>query len=282
MPHPIRALVLAFADDRSAIALLTSCRSHYAGYHSYPLKSAMPLNVLRSVAQLDEQSYRMVRIRCSVLVIAVLFSTLLYWHVSASADYNVPRWFGVCLGLWCLCEATSPLTERRDCCTPRWWHVCRRPFRNGLPRVTRLAEPLADLRLLPYLQHLTELTTVEKFSSGSVRLPRSLFALDLQRDCPDLLLQPDTLPSRLTSLSLSKLGGLEREAGPLPAGVLPQSLRTLVLHASFDMRRSIRGGVLPDALHRLDLRVWSRPLSNIALPASLVSSSTSPACPTTP
>ena len=53
-------------------------------------------------------------------------------------------------------------------------------------------------------------------------------------------------------------------------GVLLQSLTSLRLAEGFDTRWTIDVDVLPCSLQRLKVDVWTQPLSNIALPASLI------------
>jgi len=123
------------------------------------------------------------------------------------------------------------------------------------------------MRLLPYLQHLTELTIRHdkryRPFGKKYPLPHSLRTLHLLNS-PDLMLEPDTLPPRLTSLSLGAI-----KNAPLSPGVLPQSLTSLALTKGFDTRWIIRSNVLPSNLQRLELQEWTLPLSNIVLPASL-------------
>ena len=57
---------------------------------------------------------------------------------------------------------------------------------------------------------------------------------------------------------------------PLPAGMLPESLKSLHLTDGYDTGCAITEGVLPSNLRRLELHEWKLPLSDIALPASLV------------
>ena len=73
---------------------------------------------------------------------------------------------------------------------------------------------------------------------------------------------PDTLPPRLTSLSL---GAIKNDS--LSAGVLPQSLTSLELTRGFKTRCGET--VLPSNLRRLELDEWKPRLSHIVLPAAL-------------
>ena len=130
----------------------------------------------------------------------------------------------------------------------------------------RLSEELDDARLLPYLQHLTELSIAygkRRPLSKQYLLPRWLLTRCLDSK-PIHFLRPDTLPPCLRTLSLSVLKNLL-----LPAGVLPQSLTSLHLTSGFDASWPMGEGVLSASLLRLYLYEWTLPLSYIALPASL-------------
>ena len=140
-----------------------------------------------------------------------------------------------------------------------------------MPRVTQLDGGLWDLRLLPYLQHLTDLSLTcitfgdkDEQLGRKHRLPDSLRSLRLNAS-PHFTLQPNTLPPRLTSLSLGAIKNT-----PLPAGVLPESLTSLHLTHGFDTRWPIGVDVLPSKLLRLEVHEWTLPLSRVALPMSLI------------
>ena len=261
---PIRSLILDHMDDCTAIRYLSTCSTLHAGYHEYGVKQAMSVASFMEVTELESFFHRVIRAVWFVTVQSCLlvpcYASLL-WHPPFLIFLGVFLAFLLAttayLGwLW--------LTWRRDCCTrgkPGMW---RR--RYIIPRVQRLSEKLSDLRLLPYLQHLTELTTAhhKRWSLGTGNpLPRSLRTLRLLNS-PDLLLEPDTLPPHLTSLSLSAIKHTQ-----LPVGVLPQSLTSLHFTYGFDTRCGIGANVLPSGLLKLKLYEWTLPLSHIALPASL-------------
>ena len=129
----------------------------------------------------------------------------------------------------------------------------------------RLRTALWDVSLLRYLQHLTELTIAydKKKPFGKKNpLPQTLRTLRL-RDSTDLILRPDTLPPRLTTLSLGVVHA------PLPAGALPQTLMSLHLRRGFDAASPIGEDMLPAGLNCLRVDEWTLPLSHIKLPASL-------------
>ena len=226
VPAPIRALVLDYADDLSALRYLSACRSLHAGYHQYPLKRSMPEAAFRALT-LDAAP------------------------------------FGGCFG-W-----LRWLPRRVDCCAlPAKWGIWGRR-RAVLPRVERLQSNLREVRLLPYLRHVTELSIMcsekDEHCLSKQPLPPSLRQFWLYPS-HSFILQPGWLPPRLTYLSLSAIHNMT----PLPAGVLPSSLTSLRLHYGFSHTCPIGEGVLPAGLRRLEVDEWSLPLSSLALPASLI------------
>ena len=266
-PPPIRSLMLDYMDDRTAIRYLKTCCTLHSGYHAYPVKQAMSVATFTEVTQLDVYFDRERRRRrawkffsfavlCAQLVSFIkeqmaLLRVLLYVYAALIAvDVGLYTWLHV--------------SRRVDCCKKGWWGMWRQ--RYIMPRVQRLSDELSDLRLLPHLQHLTELTTTYKSNwllGTKSRLPRSLRTLHLL-DSPSLTLEPDTLPPHLTSLSLA---AVRNKA--LPVGVLPQSLTSLQLTFGFNTEAPIGVGVLPASLQRLQLDEWRQPLSHLAMPALL-------------
>ena len=266
VPPPIRAMMLDYTDDHTAIVYLSTCQSLYAGYHSYPLKQAIAEQAFVEAAHLQHYFTRwrpfwlyiggqLVLLGAAALIIFTPWPFWLLLVAVIAASFIVGCcWLGYLL-----------LTRRSDCCARRGWGMWGR--HHPMPRVTRLSEPLCDPRLLRYLQHVTELTVVHRKNRPIGRkypLPHSLRTLRLNSS-PDLVLDADTLPPSLTSLSLSEVNSV-----PLPAGVLPQSLTSLQLRYGFDTRWPIGAGVLPSSLRLLELNEWTLPLSQLALPPSLI------------
>ena len=267
-PPPVRSLVLDYMDDHTAIRYLSTSQMLHAGYHEYPVKQAMSVATFEALPQLNVHK-RYVR---HVFLFQALYVCLLVvifpvvWHLSSLHLARVIIGFVSALAFIMPCLFVRAYVARRaECCGKavrlRNWRGWRM-----MPRVTRLQEELCDLRLLPYLQHLTELD-VRSYEHIAIckrpPLPRTLHTLRLY-DSPFLTLEPDTLPPRLTSLSL---GYIRNQT--LPAGVLPQSLTFLHLTSGFDSGSAIGVGVLPVSLQQLWLYEWTQPLSHIALPASL-------------
>ena len=171
--------------------------------------------------------------------------------------------FGCCFS-WLRC-----FPRRVNCCAPRgtWCGWCCQSA--VLPRIERLQASLRDVRLLPYLRHVTELTIVcsdkdQRLISTS-QLPHSLRTLHLT-PARSFDLEHGWLPPRLSTLSLCAIKNMT----PLPAGVLPPSLTSLHFRCGFSNWCPIGEGVLPAGLRRLEVDEWSLPLSSLALPASLV------------
>jgi len=275
---PIRSMMLDYMDDRTAIHYLSTCQSLHVLYHHYPLKQAMTEWAFRDTTQLEAYFERLmaVPVWLVLLAAAIVFPTYIvsWYYVNARSSWdfwhNTP-WAVVPVSgvVVIVCVAylvwRLVLSRRVNCCTRGRWGMWRR--RHIMPRVTRLRSAgLRDVRLLPYLQHLTELTIAyDKYKPFDKKnpLPASLRTLHLLNS-PDLSLKANTLPPRLTSLSLSAVRNT-----PLPAGVLPESLTSLQLLYGFDTRWTIGKNVLPSNLQRLELHEWTLPLSNIVLPASL-------------
>ena len=270
VPPPIRTMMLDYMDDCTATRYLSTCHFLHAGYHHYPVKQPMPEWAFRDTTQLDVYFKRLRRLRfipIFALVESVLFVFLLlpviiqspwpqkgYLIAISAAVFVVSWWYFA----WLL------LSRRRDCCAAGWW-LWRR--RHTMPRVISLSTQLWDVELLPYLQHLTELVITyrkNKPFGKKYPLPHSLRTLRVLSS-PDLTLKADTLPTRLTALTLSAV-----KNAPLSVGVLPQSLTSLHLAWGFDTRWAIGTDVLPSHLHKLQLHQWTLPLSDIALPASLI------------
>jgi len=65
------------------------------------------------------------------------------------------------------------------------------------------------------------------------------------------------------------LGGLKRGA-QLQPGVLPHALVSLHLTGEFNTRSPIAADVLPPTLQRLEVDEWKLPLSDLAMPTSLL------------
>ena len=233
-PRAIRSLVLDYVDDLTAVRCLATCRSQYANYHHYPVKRVIALKTFLEAVNLDARSAQLEPLRRSGALTARL---------------SLP-----CLGL------------RASCCNSgsSKWGVHRRGYR--VPRVTRLRDGLWDLRPLQYLQHLTEVTVCWERNwplGHKYTLPHSLRALQLNSS-PDLVIKHSTLPPHLTSLAISAVANM-----PLPAGLLPQSLRSLYLMAGYDTQFGIGAGVLPSGLHRLELFEWTLSLSDVQLPSTV-------------
>ena len=271
VPPPLRSMMLDYMDDRTAIRYLNTCQSLHAGYHQYPLKCAMAESLFREVTQLDaylapatctRTMSRIVAILLALLlIVAIPIIILLPWPQNLLSSL-VLGFF--CMTCWACCGGWPVVTRRKDCCTHGRLGVWRR--RYLMPRVIRLSDQLWDMRLLPYLRHLTELTITcddkHRRLGNKYRLPQSLHTLRLNAS-PRFTLTADMLPPRLTSLSLSAIKNT-----PLPVRVLPASLTSLHLTAGFDTRWAIGAGVLPANLQQLDLDEWSSRIS-IALPTSL-------------
>ena len=266
-PPAILSLLLDCLDDTSAIHCLSSCTSLHAGYHSYPLKQAMSSKLLQQLSHIDVYyRYRKHGI-CFMLLWTTLFLlAAVYLHTQSVllANFVVPPLLYVMgCGLPFVVRSLTR-AHRADCCSrgrrvdslTGWYHM---------PRVTKLRDVLCDWRLRRYLQHVTDMATIHLESApfSKYPLPRSLRSLQVFPS-PDLILEPDTLPPQLTSLSLWQISST-----PLHAGVLPQSLISLHLVHGFDPESICGAGVLPSSLRVLEVEQWPPPLSQLALPASL-------------
>ena len=234
---PIRSMVWAYMDDRSAIQYLSTCRSLHRIYHSYPLKQ------LLTVGQFSRAEYMNNRVNRYSLWLACLAGYL--------CKRPLPR-FGCC---------------DRDGITNRPMSGLMRSTPSSIPRVTFVVGTVRS-SLLPYLKHIEEADVADDSSlpiGPHNPLPHSLRTLRLH-DSPKLTLKPNTLPSRLTSLTLGRL----KSGAQLRPGVLPHSLVSLHLTGEFNTRSPIAQGVLPPTLKRLEVDEWKLPLSDLAMPASLV------------
>ena len=264
---PVRSLMLDYMDDLTAIRYLSTCSVLHAGYHEYPVKQSMTESTFRHATQLDAYFDRRSTVMMYAIVQGLGVFGLIVTIFATQWPYNVVLvgFFGaVIASISCYLVWVVMLRRRRDCCTTTRQLMWRR--RYLMPRVLRLRTALWEVRLLPFLQHLTELTIAydkDRPFGKKNPLPRSLRSLHLTNS-PDLLLDTDTLPPRLKSLSLSAV-----KNAPVPAGVLPQSLTSLRLIYGFDTRWGIGEDVLPPHLQVLQVYEWTLPLSRIALPASL-------------
>ena len=271
-PTTVRSMMLDYLDDRSTLQCLNSCQSLHAGYHQYPLKRAMSVTLVERLFKVD------VHFRYRRHLTWYYTLSLTTFGVLAVVVLPILRLRGLALALFLVLPCAALLcgalffivrlciSRRKDCCA-RGWRLD--PWRgHPVPRVQKLNERLWKMQLLPCLQHLTELTTAydkkRPFGTKNYPLPRSLRTLTLENS-PDFELKSDTLPPRLTSLSLSVIKSM-----PLPVGVLSQSLTSLHLTYCFDTSCGIEEGVLPSSLVTLRVDEWKLPLSHIALPASLI------------
>ena len=264
---PIRSMVWQYMDDRSAVQYLSTCHSLHRVYHSYPVKRALSVDKFSHAAYMDGR--RSWSSLCLVLLMAgnltsalLLLASLTLWPVALVVA------LGCSISL-CLCNRTLP---RIGCCgqdgvsNGRLSGFLRSKLRP-IPRVITVTGTIPS-HLLPYLKHVVEARVVDddSLSIGPHNpLPRSLRTLQLY-DSPHLTLKPDTLPPRLTALTL---GALKRGA-QLKPGVLPYSLVKLHLTGEFNTRSAIVAGVLPPTLQRLEVDEWKLPLSDLVMPASLV------------
>ena len=263
---PVRSLMLDYMDDLTAIRYLSTCSVLHAGYHEYPVKQAMLATKFTEVTELDAYFKRMRRVMIFVHLqnlFLLLFNLGFLMPRAAELVFCVIA--SICLVLSWSGLAWLLLTRRGDCCKRGWRGMWRK--RYLMPRVQRLRTALWDLPLLPYLQHLTELTIAydkDRPFGKKNPLPQTLRTLHLTNS-PDLLLDTNTLPLRLTSLSL---GTIKNKT--LPVGVLPQTLMSLHLTGGFDTASTICEGALPASLLSVKADVWTQALSDLALPASLV------------
>ena len=184
---PVRLLMLDCMDDRTATRYLTTCKLLHASYHAYPLKWGMSVRVFREYTHVKQHLVHGERAT-----------------QAASAPVTI-------VGMWqwaLTCHhIVRMLFTRSDCCASGRSSAGRRLL-HPLPRGLRLSEELRDVRLLPYLQHLTELTAADNCDwpmFRNPRLPLSLRTLHLKHS-PSLTLESHTLPPRLTSLTLGAVG----------------------------------------------------------------------------
>ena len=264
-------MLLDYMDDLSAIRHLTSCSLLHGCYHQYPVKRAMSVATLTQLTAVDEY-YRYKRHTLWLHSYGNMLSggnnLILFLYSSLGAVIVVCLIVHVVLLLIAVyVTARQALAHRAHCCTRGrrvrslrgWYHM---------PRVQRLSEELTDIRLLRYLQHLTELDIrgwrLCPVGDKKHPLPHSLRALQLKQSF-SLLLTPDTLPPHLTSLSLS---AIENET--LSAGLLPQSLTSLHLTDLFAIALKFDVDALPPNLLKLEVDEWSLSLSILSLPASLL------------
>ena len=234
---PVRFLIWQYMDDRSAIRYLSTCRSLHRIYHSYPLKRSLRIKK---------------------------FSRAHYMH-------GRRRWYTLWLArlVGRLCHSTLP---RLGCCDRDGIDGDSRLSVFGtklgpVPRVIKVKGTVWS-SLLPYLKHIVEADVADDDSlpiGPYNTLPRSLRTLRLH-DSPNLTLKLNTLPPRLTALTLGRL----KRGAQLEAGVLPLSLTSLHLTGDFNTRSPIVAGVLPPTLRRLEVDEWKLPLSDLAMPASIV------------
>jgi len=271
-PVAVRSMMLDYLNDHTAITYLSTCCSLHGGYHHYPLKQTMSESVFVEATGLAHYFEHTRRGRRAVLVCAmcqlfaaiVIVVPLIITYPSQKLIAPAVLTSTIAL-IWCAVERW--LAHRRDCCTSGRLGKWRR--RIMVPRVMRLRSSLQDIRLLPYLQHVTELTIAydkQDRPFGKKRpLPPSLRTLRLL-DSRDLKLTAETLPPRLTSLTV----GAVQNAWRL-CDVLPESLTSLRLTSSCDTGYGIgsRVDVLPCNLQRLDIYKWVLPLWLLTLPAAL-------------
>ena len=264
---PLRSVLLQSMDDLTAIRYLSTCRSLHASYHHYPLKRDMSENIFRhSATDLDTDSdtrYSYSRIVCALVTAFIVFAIVVVPLVyAAGMGWVVLTLLGaVGVSLVCCIPRIYMMRRRTTCCSPSGWGMRRRP--SHIPRVTELTAELGDVRLLPFLQHLTSLSIAydkRRPFGGRYPLPRSVHTL-LLFDSRDLFLTPHTLPPRLTTLSVGRLG-----SNTLPASMLPPSLQLLRLRHDVDVKQP----QLLVNLQRLDVCRWTLPLSNAQCAASLV------------
>ena len=269
-PAPVRSKVLDYLDDTSAIQYLSTCKSTHTGYHDYPVKRAMSVESLTELFKLPVY-YRYRRhvtlYTCMSFVLLLVMNNVrarLDSRASMDLSYNI-LFASIVVGWLCL-VVRAAVVHRTDCCakgrrvdTLRGWY--------SMPRVTRLSGELTDMRLLRFLQHLSELEVtcrMERPVGHRYPLPRSLVSLRLHNSS-NLTLESDTLPPRLTSLSLA---GIKNSS--IPAGVLPQSLTSLHLTYAAETQWPVKAEGLPSSLQRLQVSEWKLPLSDVDLPASLI------------
>ena len=261
---PIRSLIWQYMDNHSAWEYLGTCRHRRALYHSFPLTEPVSLQRLSAVhhirKRLDPQYYpRFARIRWT-LADCCIFALL--------ATCIVPVLFIIGLKrlLVMLC-----CPRREDCCAK-----AKRLRRVGrvqpIPRVIRL-EKWCHPPALPYLQHAEELRLADHPGEPvtKYKLPHSLRRMFVQL-LPERVLSASWLPSGLTVLALS--GGTDKVLQP---GVLPQSLRTLIIergdeesgeHYRKACLQLSTAGVLPPQMQHLAIQ-WNLPLTNLVLPVPL-------------
>ena len=266
IPTAVRSMMLDYLDDCTASHYLSSCRSLYADYHHYPVKRAVSVDTFTRLTTVNHyhrhRDFARMYYYASPIVVIVTVFTLPFVSNGSVHRFFLVFWINFVVQ-WLFYIVRHRLVRRRDCCcVGRRVNVLRGWYQ--LPRVQRLSDELRDMRLLRYLHHLTELTVLYKPIGKKYPLPHSLRTLRFSATL-DLILEADTFPPRLTSLSLSKIKNT-----PLPADVLPESLTSLQLTSGFDTQSSIGAGVLPASLQRLEVDEWKLPLSRIVLPPSLI------------
>ena len=165
---PVRSMIWQYMDDRTAIHYLSTCHSLHGDYHHYPLKQPL------TAQQFSSADYMYGR---------------LSWY---------SRWLTLLAGR--LCNRTLP---HLGCCQRDGY---RRLKGSRIPRVITVTGTVWS-SLLPYLKHVVEADVADDDSLpvGPYNpLPRSLRTLRLH-DSPNLTLEHDTLPPRLTALTLGRL-----------------------------------------------------------------------------
>ena len=189
--------MLDYMDDTTAITYLSTCHSLHAGYHQYPLKAAMSVTTFLEATQLERYFKRMQtwKSACIQIPLANLFSIGFLLPRTGTIIFNVV--VGTVLVLsWCYFLWLLLMQRRVDCCAKGRLGMWRRHY--CIPRVMKLREGMSDMRLLPYLQHLTELATLNNkyWPIGRKHpLPHSLRTLQLYSSADLTLKQRHTAAS---------------------------------------------------------------------------------------